>query len=269
MCLPVSALARRCLYVLGGLLPLAPLAAGAQARAGSPSPPGPVVVAGVVPDEATRQAIVGRLKELYGADRVVDQLGVEALVAPPQWAQHVQRMLGPELRQVSRGELAVQGNVVQIKGDVPNEALRQQVVSQLSTRIANPTYTVRNGLRVAVAGQEQLDAALANRIVEFEPASAVLTPQGQAVLDQLWPVLQRMPGRQFEIVGHTDAQGARSANVALSQARADAVRAYLVNRGLPTGAFVTAGVGPDRPVAPNDSAQGRARNRRIEFRVLQ
>jgi OOP family OmpA-OmpF porin len=222
-----------------------------------------------VPDEAARQTIVARMRELSGADRVVDQLGVGNLVAPPGWAQHVQRMLSPELKQVSRGQITVHGNVVELKGEVASEAVRQQLVSTLSTQIANPTYTVRNGLRVVGLGQEQLDAALANRLIEFEAGSTQLTPDGQGVLDQLLPVLRQLSGRKFEIIGHTDAQGSRSTNVALSAARAESVKAYLVAKGMPALAFSTSGLGPDRPVAGNDTAEGRARNRRIEFRVGQ
>ncbi|MFT3721060.1 OmpA family protein [Pseudorhodoferax sp.] len=253
-----------------------PAAAGASAPpaaaarpTGAATQPGMVVVAGTVPDEAARQAIIGRMRELYGADRVVDHLGVGNLVAPPNWAQHVQRMLTPELKQVSRGQITIQGNVVEVKGEVRNEAVRQQLVSTLSTQINNPTYTVRNGLRVAGPGQEQVDAALANRIIEFETGSAQLTAGGQGVLDQLVPVLRQLQGRKFEIIGHTDAQGARATNVALSIARAESVKTYLVGKGLPELAFSTSGVGPDRPVAGNDTAEGRARNRRIEFRVGQ
>jgi OOP family OmpA-OmpF porin len=143
------------------------------------------------------------------------------------------------------------------------------VVSTLSTQINNPTYTVRNGLRVSGAGQEQVDAALANRIIEFEPGSSQLTASGQLVLDQLVPVLTQLNGRKFEIIGHTDAQGARTTNVALSAARSESVKAYLVGKGLPALAFSTSGIGPDRPVASNESPEGRARNRRIEFRVGQ
>lgn len=251
-------------------VPAAPATPGAAVvRPGSAAQPGMVVVAGTVPDEATRQVIVNRMRELYGADRVVDQLGVGNLVAPPNWAQHVQRMLSPDLKQVSRGQITIQGNVVEVKGEVPNEAVRQQLVSTLSTQINNPTYTVRNGLRVSGAGQEQVDAALANRIIEFEAGSSLLTASGQAVLDQLMPVLRQLQGRKFEIIGHTDAQGARSTNVALSAARAESVKAYLIGKGMPALAFSTSGVGPDRPVASNDTPDGRARNRRIEFRVGQ
>jgi OOP family OmpA-OmpF porin len=272
---------RRTLCLLGGLLSLAahghlsaqpaaaPVPAGRPVAASGPAAPQPgrVVVSGTVPDEATRQAIVARMRELYGADRVVDQLGVAPLVAPPAWNQQVLRLLDPALRQISRGQLSIQGNVVDLKGEVANEAQRQQLAHMASTRLNNPTYTVRNGLRAVGPGQDQLDAALAHRTIEFEPGSARLTPAGQAVLTQLIPLLMQFKGRSFEVIGHTDGVGARSANVALSEARASSVKAFLVGQGLPEAAFSTSGVGPDRPVASNDSADGRARNRRIEFRV--
>jgi len=54
--------------------------------------PNQVVVAGTVPDEATRIAVITRMRELYGADRVVDQLALGAVVAPPQWQQYVQKL---------------------------------------------------------------------------------------------------------------------------------------------------------------------------------
>lgn len=246
----------------------APKAAASPRVAPAPQP-GMVVAAGTVPDEATRQSILVRLRELYGADRVVDQLGVAPLPAPPNWSQHVQRLLGPDLKLVSKGQLSVQGNLVELKGEVQNEAQRQALATTLATQVNNPTYTIRNGLRVAAAGQELVDAALANRIIEFETGSAQLTPAGQGVLDQLMTVLRQLPGRRFEIIGHTDGLGARSTNVALSLARAESVRTYLVAKGMGDTALSTSGVGPDRPLAANDTADGRARNRRIEFRVGQ
>lgn len=230
--------------------------------------PGKVVVAGIVPDEATRQAILARTREIYGTDRVVDQIGVSNLVAPPNWAQNVQKLITPDLKRVMRGQLKISGNVIDLTGEVDNEASRQQVVSLMSSQL-NPTYTVRNGLRVTAAGQEVIDAALANRIIEFEAGNATLTANGVQVLDQLLPVLKQLPGRKFEVIGHTDSQGGRSHNIALSAARADAVKAYLQSKGISGDLVQTSGVGPDRPVAANDTAEGRARNRRIEMRVMQ
>lgn len=232
----------------------------------SPNSTGKVVVSGVVPDEATRQAILGKAREVYG-DRAVDQLGVGNLVAPPNWSQLVQKLITPELKRVSKGQLKISGNVVELTGDIQNEAQSQQLASQMSANL-NPTYTVRNGLRVAAAGQEVLDAALANRIVEFQPGNAVLTPTGTRTLEELLPVLNQFKGRRFEVIGHTDAQGAASQNVLLSVERANVVKAFLVGKGLVPASILTSGAGADRPVAGNDTADGRARNRRIEFRVM-
>ncbi len=229
----------------------------------------PVVVGGVVPDEATRQAILAKVRQVYGAERVVDQLGVGPLVAPPNWSAHVQRMIAPELERVSRGQITIRGNNVEVRGEVANEASRQEVASRMLTAINNPTYTVRNGLRVAAAGQDQIDAALANRIVEFEPASFELTPLGRTTLDRLLPVLHKLTDRNFEVIGHTDSVGTRATNLALSAARADAVKNYLMARGIRESAITTLGAGPDRPLADNETPDGRARNRRIELRVGQ
>lgn len=249
------------------VLTLATTAAPAQAPARAPVP-APVVVSGTVPDEPTRQAILQRVRDVYGPERVVDQLGVGPLVAPPNWSQHVQRVITDDLRRVSQGELHISGNVVDITGRVDNAASQQQLASQLITQLGNPTYTVRNGLRVGGPGQADLDAALANRVIAFEPARATLTEAGRQVLEGLLPLLQQFHGRRFEIVGHTDDEGPRAGNVALSRARASAVRDYLVSRGVPPGALVISGMGPDRPVADNATPEGRARNRRIELRVL-
>ncbi len=234
-----------------------------------PGGDGKVVASGVVPDEATRQAVLAQLRGLYGADRVVDQLGVGNLVAPPQWADSLRKILSAPIKRVSRGEIRIKGNVIEISGEVENEAVKQQVLSDISTQL-NPTYTVRSALRVAAAvpQQAQLDSALANRIIEFQPGNALLTPNGQQVLDQLVPVLAQFQGKRFEVIGHTDSDGGRDANIVLSANRAQAVRQYLSAKGIAPASILTSGAGPDRPVATNDTAEGRARNRRIEFKVL-
>ena len=230
--------------------------------------PQQIVVSGVVPDEATRAQVVARLREIYGAERVVDQMTLGPVVAPPQWSQHLQKVLAPSLKQVSRGQLKVEGNTIDLTGDVSNEATRQQITSDIATSL-NPTYTVRNGLRVAAQEQALLDKTLANRIVEFEAGSAVLRPQGLGLLDDMAHTLSGMKDKRVLITGHTDAQGSRASNIVLSQARADAVRAYLVSKGFVAEHISTVGAGPDRPVASNASEEGRARNRRIEFQIVQ
>ena len=174
------------------------------------------------------------------------------------------------LKLISRGQISIDGNNVSVRGEVANEAQRQQIASDIATSL-NPTYVVNNGLRVRAAEAEQglLDAALDKRIIEFDVGQASITASGLAILDEMAAAMQKLRGRKVEVIGHTDNTGLRASNVALSQARADAVRAYLATRGIGADMVLTSGQGPDRPVASNATADGRARNRRIEFRIAQ
>jgi len=240
----------------------------ASAFAQTGAAPNQVVVAGTVPDEATRNAILAKVREVYGAERVVDQLGVGSVVAPPNWSGYVQKLVSSQLKLVSRGQLSINGNNIELKGEVANESQRQQLAADMATSL-NPTYAVRNALRVAAQEQTAVDATLANRIIEFEAGSSVLRPAGRGILDEIASTLLKLGNKKVEVIGHTDAQGARDTNVVLSLARADAVRSYLASKGVAPSLITTSGSGPDRPVAANDTPEGRARNRRIEFRISQ
>ncbi|QCP54817.1 BON domain-containing protein [Trinickia violacea] len=255
----------------GGSNAVAPAPAGNRAASSYTPPtanatPGQVVVSGKVPDEATRDAVLQRLRDTYGAANVVDQIEVGNVSTPANWAGNVQKLIGPQLKQISKGQLKIDGTSIDVKGEVNNEAQRQQIASDMANAL-NPTYTIRNGLRVSASEQGLLDQTLANRTIEFETGSATLAPEGRAILNQMAAVLSKMPGKSVEIIGHTDNSGNRSSNIALSQARADAVKGYLVTQGIAPQSMATMGVGPDQPIASNDTADGRARNRRIEFRV--
>ena len=228
----------------------------------------PVVVSGMVADEATKAALLERLRTVYGAPRVVDQLSVGAVSTPANWNNYVGSLIGPNLRLVKDGQLKVEGNRVSLRGDVASEAQRQQIAGAIAASL-NPTYTVNNGLRVNVSQQGVLDAALANRIIEFESGQASLTPAGTGVLDQMADALKKLGGVKVEVIGHTDNAGSRAANLSLSQARAEAVKAYVVGQGIAQESIAVSGEGPDRPVADNRTPEGRARNRRIEFKVIQ
>lgn len=228
--------------------------------------PGQVVASGTVADEASKTAVLAKLREVYGADKVLDQITIGQVTTPANWGDYVQKLITPDLKQVSRGQLKIDGTTVSVRGEVANEAQRQRIASDFATRL-NPTYTVTNGLRVSAADQGVLDRTLANRIVEFESGQAVLTPTGKTILDEMGAAMLKLKGQKVEIIGHTDNVGLRTSNQNLSQARAEAVRNYLAGKGIPSETLVASGSGPDRPIASNDTAEGRARNRRIEFRV--
>ncbi len=252
------------------LLAAAPGHAQVQAQAPATPLPGQILVTGTLADEAAKAAVLARLRELYGAERVVDQIAIGNVAVPANWHAYVHKLIAPNLKLISRGQISIDGSNVSVRGEVANEAQRQQIASDIATSL-NPTYIVNNGLRVKAAEAEQglLDAALDKRIIEFDSGQASITPAGLAILDEMAAVMQKLKERKVEVIGHTDNTGLRASNVALSQARAEAVRAYLATRGIKPEAVLTSGQGPDRPVASNATADGRARNRRIEFRIAQ
>lgn len=136
-----------------------------------------------------------------------------------------------------------------------------------------PPRVVRDTLfreRVERIEQQLLDRGVFRAFeVNFAFGSSTLEPRATRTLDAVGSVLERYPEFVVEIVGHTDAIGSAQFNQWLSRARAVAVRRYLLNAfDLERVRLIVRGYGEERPVASNESAAGRALNRRVEFRVL-
>jgi outer membrane protein OmpA-like peptidoglycan-associated protein len=104
-----------------------------------------------------------------------------------------------------------------------------------------------------------------NKSVTFLTGSAVLSKQAAVELDKLYAILNERPNVAINIEGHTDNTGRPETNKTLSQKRADAVKAYLVKKGIAEDRMTATGFGPEKPVADNKTAAGRAENRRVEF----
>ncbi len=107
------------------------------------------------------------------------------------------------------------------------------------------------------------------RAVDFEFNLSQLTDPAKQTLDEVAGALAAQPELQVEIQGHTDSIGSVAYNLNLSQRRADAVKAYLVGKGVSASSLTAKGYGKAKPIAGNDSAEGRAENRRVAFEVTQ
>ena len=102
--------------------------------------------------------------------------------------------------------------------------------------------------------------------VTFRIATARLTQESSEILDRVVLVLEKFSNLQLEVAGHTDDTGAPNTNTNLSAARAEAVRAYLIEKGIAKERLTAKGYGSDEPIASNDTAEGRRANRRVELR---
>ncbi|HZW08212.1 MAG TPA: OmpA family protein [Phycisphaerales bacterium] len=104
--------------------------------------------------------------------------------------------------------------------------------------------------------------------VNFETGKSTLTPESEAILNGVAESLVANEEIRVQVGGHTDNTGSLALNRRLSKARAEAVRQYLIGKGVAENRLTAVGFGPDRPVASNRTAEGRAQNRRVELTRL-
>ncbi|MCC6996436.1 MAG: OmpA family protein [Deltaproteobacteria bacterium] len=105
--------------------------------------------------------------------------------------------------------------------------------------------------------------------VNFKTGSAEIDKKSFKLLDQASKVFAEFQDINIEIGGHTDNQGERDYNITLSLQRAQAVKDYMMGKGIAEGRLTAVGFGPDRPIANNKSGGGRKKNRRTEFKLTQ
>ena len=112
-----------------------------------------------------------------------------------------------------------------------------------------------------------IEQSVVVRAVDFEFNLSQLTAPAQQTLDEVAGALLTQPDLRVEIQGHTDSIGSPAYNLNLSQRRADAVKAYLISKGVSASALTAKGYGKTKPLVSNDTAEGRAQNRRVAFEV--
>ena len=104
--------------------------------------------------------------------------------------------------------------------------------------------------------------------VHFDSGKAAILPDSEQCLGEMTKLLKSNPSWKLQVEGHTDNVGGKEANAKLSQARADAVRAWLLSHGVDGARLTAKGFGDTKPLADNASEEGRAKNRRVDLRKL-
>lgn len=228
---------------------------------------------GSLPDAATRDRILQQAHSLYDRAqiRIIDQLTVDRQIAPAPWLTPLPSLL-PLLGQMNgRGSVIIDGRSLVLTGRVSSEQTKgiilRTVAPVTSLGLELEDHILAGAPTEAhLSLQAKLNEILSRNRIEFDSNQSTLTARGRAVLDQLVPVLQRSPRASIEIGGHTDGFGAPDYNMELSRRRAEAVRQYLVNRGLPHR-FTAVGYGASKPRSTGITQDALRRNRRIELLV--
>ena len=238
---------------------------------------GNVRLSGPVQDETSRAAIESFAAALFGHDRVIDDSVLDPGL-PEGWP--VRLLAGIEaLAALEEGRAEITESQVRVEGWGLDERVVDEVTALLAAKVGpeavvDVTFNAEAAAAAALAARprpeicaDQISAILEAGSIRFTPGSADIVPASAGIIAAIADVLRGCPGAEFEIAGHTDAQGPEAANRQLSEERAAAVVAALEAQDLPLVTLVPRGYGASRPVADNDTPDGRSSNRRIEFNL--
>lgn len=242
---------------------------------------GAVVITGTLSNLATVDAVLEVAEKSFSS---VDAEGLtvrEGIPSETDWLSTITNLVSEMSEKLPDGEIIANpdAGVVKVSHEFETRQEQRDVRDQVEDILAAVTFDFSSGLTVKDQPvgvtqeqvdevQETLDELIEGKVVEFEFDSAVITPVGTSLLDEVLDALRRFPEVPIEVGGHTDNVGSPESNLELSRERAEAVLAYLVANGEDPARFVVVGYGEDQPVASNETDEGRARNRRIEFKAF-
>jgi OmpA-OmpF porin, OOP family len=243
-----------------------------------------ILLTGHVPSESARARLLEIARARFSGAAVLDRMVVAFGAPAGDWTAVAADAL-TELGKLTRGKVRLVDDRLTIIGEGDQAAVAAARAHYQAPLPAPFTLAVDDltvvgqslgireieGLNLSEASaetcQQAFSALMRTNYIEFDTGSAAIAPISRTLLDNLATVARRCDQYKIAISGHTDDTGDAAANLALSRARADAVRNYLAGRGVAPERLDPAGYGATRPRAPNTNAANRARNRRIEFNV--
>lgn len=231
-----------------------------------------LTLSGYVPDEKIHTELVASAKRKFLNEKVVDNL--KASLGAPQGFQNAASTALGVLSRLSTGTLTLSDREVKIAGDAFYDVAAEQVRGGIKLDLpqgwrtqADITTKPPSAAVDTSVCQQLFSELLALGRIRFETAKSTIDRDSFGLLDRLVETALRCPSASIEVSGHTDSDGEEAANMALSERRAQAVVDYLMRAGLPGERLKAVGYGETKPVASNDTEDGKAQNRRIEFLV--
>jgi OmpA-OmpF porin, OOP family len=231
-----------------------------------------LTLTGYVPDGNVQSALATAARRKFFSEKVVDNLKA-SVGAPSGFAGAVVPALGA-LSRLSTGTLVVSDREVKLSGDAFYDAAATQIRAGLGKDFpqgwqfkADISVKPASAPVDATVCQQLFSDLLAKGRIRFVSGRATIDMDSAGLLDRLIETALRCPSVNIEIAGHTDGDGEDGFNQGLSEKRAQAVAEYLVKVGLPADRFTAVGYGSTQPVASNDTDEGKAQNRRIDFVV--
>lgn len=238
---------------------------------------GQLQLRGRLTDERVRTVVDSFAVGHFGAGRVYNAVRLDPDL-PDGWAVRVLAAL-EALAELSEGSAVVEPDLVRITGTTGSNGANAEIARLLAAKLGEgakfeiavsyeATLDPELGLPTPEECVANVNAILAARKIAFAPGSSEIEGEALETLDQIAAALEDCSQVPMEIGAHSDSQGREEMNLALSQARADAVLNGLLARRVLTSNLRAVGYGESRPIADNGTEAGREANRRIEFTLI-
>lgn len=220
--------------------------------------------------------LVRNALEIYHPDhRITSSVQIDSQVAKPAWVKSAVSII-KLFSDFDQMTLVFQDQRLVMTGAINDDASKS-VLEERIRQLLPKDFVIDNQMIVAFkapANAQQQKRAEARRKlstleltqINFQRGSAELQASSDAVLDDIVAILLDYPSVRVDVVGHTDSNGSAELNQKLSLQRAQAVRRYLIAKGVKAKRLKAVGFGASRPLASNATSVGRAKNRRIEFK---
>jgi OOP family OmpA-OmpF porin len=240
------------------------------------SPEGLVQLRGPMPSEQAKMMLRSLANARFGSENVAISSKVIS-DADQNWSTRIFAAV-EALSELERGSVEISNEAVSVNGLTHNPETSAMIAALLGDKLSEETqFTIDVEFEEPPQLEpdkldpklciKQINGLLEIEKINFEPGSDRVDLAGQKLLDRIAEVILACEPMAIEISGHTDSQGREEMNLALSQSRATAVLGELQRRRVLTGDFEAKGYGEALPIAPNDTEEGREKNRRIEFRL--
>ena len=241
------------------------------------SPEGLVQLNGRLNDEIVAQTAESFAIARFGSATVSNRARTDEAL-PGDWPLRV--LSGLEaLSLLSNGSARVTAEDITVTGNTGSKSARSDISKLLSDKLGEGsrfsvevTYLEKLDPVASMLTPDECEAKIAEilkvRKITFEPGSDTVDPTSLGTLDEISEVLGNCTELRMEIAGHTDSQGRETMNEALSKSRALAVLNALRDRRVTTSRFTAEGYGETKPIASNDTEEGREANRRIEITLV-
>src|SRR3984957_12795342 len=266
--------------------PTAPASAAMPTRFALSNDNGAVRASDVVPDQDAKTSITDALNAVFGADKVKSDIGVDKNATTAPWLGAFRAAL--DAIKGANVDAVFQGDKINVGGAAMDDSARDKVIAALkgavgagvtvgalsdktaaAVAVANDRATTQLASLQSGFGVKDLLFALNASVVNFASDSADVPESAAPFLSTAAAALKQLKaGNVLEVAGYTDNTGDAPLNLALSQKRADAVREALIKYGADPDMLLAKGYGEADPIASNDTAEGRLKNRRIEYHVV-